>query len=485
MRICETCHAGAHEPAHRARAAQSPARDRAAARSHARVPPRSRRGRRRATRARCATCHTQMSGNPRQACDECHQTMRPADHRITWRELDHGPEAAADRDRCATLPRRRVLHRVPRPAARARTASSGTFDGRARPARADQRPRVPDLPRRVVLRGAATPAPATPPRPCGEARSLLVARCSHRGRPRPIRASIARPASPRRARSGCGRRGRAARAGPARRARRCPRRRRRGRTRARRASRRPPTSRSPRSATSGSRSRSASTSATRSTARDPSGRAVARRRASRSVDAGLRALRVVRLRRGVRQHARRSGSRACRRTSRCGSRPRARLALPSRCAGDRGRRSRRRSRPGSSAAASSRARAGPRCRTSCPGGWGSRGLRVRAGSQYVYGPWVLHLDGADRRVRGRDRQALGLRRRPPLRLHARAIRQAPPPSPARRCASICAACTRPLPIAFAGRVPRARRDLERTEADQPATQSTLLQVDWRPRRTSR
>ena len=51
--------------------------------------------------ARCATCHTQMSGNPRDACDECHQTMLPGDHRITWRELDHGPEAAADRSRCA------------------------------------------------------------------------------------------------------------------------------------------------------------------------------------------------------------------------------------------------------------------------------------------------------------------------------------------------------------------------------------------------
>jgi hypothetical protein len=43
-----------------------------------------------------------MSGNPRQACDECHQRMLPADHRITFRELDHGPEAIADRTRCAT-----------------------------------------------------------------------------------------------------------------------------------------------------------------------------------------------------------------------------------------------------------------------------------------------------------------------------------------------------------------------------------------------
>jgi hypothetical protein len=51
--------------------------------------------------ARCAACHTQMSGNSHDACDECHQTMKPEDHVVTWRELDHGPEAAATRDRCA------------------------------------------------------------------------------------------------------------------------------------------------------------------------------------------------------------------------------------------------------------------------------------------------------------------------------------------------------------------------------------------------
>ena len=51
--------------------------------------------------ARCAACHTQMSGNASDTCDECHQAMKPADHRITFRELDHGPEAEAHRDRCA------------------------------------------------------------------------------------------------------------------------------------------------------------------------------------------------------------------------------------------------------------------------------------------------------------------------------------------------------------------------------------------------
>ena len=62
-------------------------------------------------------CHTQMSGNAADACDECHQTMRPADHRITLRELDHGTEAAADRKRCARCHVDRLLHRLPRAAA--------------------------------------------------------------------------------------------------------------------------------------------------------------------------------------------------------------------------------------------------------------------------------------------------------------------------------------------------------------------------------
>lgn len=52
--------------------------------------------------ARCARCHTFMSGSARQVCDECHQVMRPLDHVVTWREYDHGPAASAEADRCAT-----------------------------------------------------------------------------------------------------------------------------------------------------------------------------------------------------------------------------------------------------------------------------------------------------------------------------------------------------------------------------------------------
>lgn len=52
--------------------------------------------------ARCAACHTMMSGSARSACDECHQVQRPVDHTVLWREYDHGADAIVDRDRCAT-----------------------------------------------------------------------------------------------------------------------------------------------------------------------------------------------------------------------------------------------------------------------------------------------------------------------------------------------------------------------------------------------
>jgi len=100
MRVCETCHAERTERAlSLAPRNHLPATERpldhtiAFRRDHAEAAERD--------AARCGACHTQMSGNAHNACDECHQSMRPADHRITWRELDHGSEAAADRDRCA------------------------------------------------------------------------------------------------------------------------------------------------------------------------------------------------------------------------------------------------------------------------------------------------------------------------------------------------------------------------------------------------
>ncbi len=100
VRVCETCHSARTNrvttlaPRSHLPATESPLDHTLAfRRDHSEVAARE--------ASRCASCHTRLSGNPRQACDECHQTMQPADHRITWRELDHGPEAAADRDRCA------------------------------------------------------------------------------------------------------------------------------------------------------------------------------------------------------------------------------------------------------------------------------------------------------------------------------------------------------------------------------------------------
>jgi len=100
MRICETCHKERNEtltsiaPRNHLPLTERPLDHTIAfRRDHAEAAERD--------ATRCAACHTQMSGNPTQACDECHQTMLPADHRITWRELDHGTEAAADRERCA------------------------------------------------------------------------------------------------------------------------------------------------------------------------------------------------------------------------------------------------------------------------------------------------------------------------------------------------------------------------------------------------
>jgi hypothetical protein len=100
MRACETCHTTRTQtltslaPRNHLPATERPLDHTLAfRRDHAEAAERD--------GARCGGCHTQMSGNGRDVCDECHQTMRPADHRITFRELDHGAEAAADRDRCA------------------------------------------------------------------------------------------------------------------------------------------------------------------------------------------------------------------------------------------------------------------------------------------------------------------------------------------------------------------------------------------------
>jgi len=101
MRSCETCHAtiaeniGSLAPRSHLPATERPIDHTLAFRrdhgEDARRDPQ-----------RCASCHTQMSGNARAACDECHQVMRPGDHNVMFRETDHGTAASTDPERCAT-----------------------------------------------------------------------------------------------------------------------------------------------------------------------------------------------------------------------------------------------------------------------------------------------------------------------------------------------------------------------------------------------
>ena len=76
----------------------------------------------------------------------------PRDHRITWRELDHGTEAAADRDRCARCHVIEFCTSCHSQRPRSHGFPGSFLDG-ARRHRAHQHPRVPDVPR-----GAGQPA---------------------------------------------------------------------------------------------------------------------------------------------------------------------------------------------------------------------------------------------------------------------------------------------------------------------------------------
>jgi hypothetical protein len=113
-----------------------------------------------------------------------------------------------------------------------------------------------------------------------------------------------------------------------------------------------------------------------------------------------------------------------------------------------------------------------------PKRWGLQNLRVRGGSQYVYGPWVMHVDGFLVGYEGAILEAsayAGLR-------HSDYTREQPERRPTVSGLSVRAdlrGLPRPLPLAV-------QADLLAVGAynagGQPASQSGLLQGDWRPRR---
>lgn len=113
-----------------------------------------------------------------------------------------------------------------------------------------------------------------------------------------------------------------------------------------------------------------------------------------------------------------------------------------------------------------------------PKAWGLRKLRVRAGVQHVYAPWVVHLDGITAAWEGTLLQTAiysGVR-------HSDYTRTQSNRRPAVFGASLrfdLRGLPRPLPIALQGEFLALG---ESVEAEQPATQSAMLQGDWRPRR---
>ncbi len=128
MRICETCHTakaetiGAIAPRSHLPGTERPIDHTLAFRSDHRAEAQD--------ATRCAGCHQMMSGNPRAACDECHQVMRPQDHTVLWREYDHGGDAVVASDRCATchvVDYCTACHRRP-PRSHAPLGSFGTGD---------------------------------------------------------------------------------------------------------------------------------------------------------------------------------------------------------------------------------------------------------------------------------------------------------------------------------------------------------------------
>lgn len=115
-----------------------------------------------------------------------------------------------------------------------------------------------------------------------------------------------------------------------------------------------------------------------------------------------------------------------------------------------------------------------------PKRWGLSKVRLRAGGQHVYGPWIVHLDGALAAYEGRivtTSGYLGYR-------HSDYTRDQSNQRPTVAGASLridLRGLAKPVPLAIQGEVLRLGESRVSVDLHQPVSQSALLQGDWRPR----
>ena len=113
-----------------------------------------------------------------------------------------------------------------------------------------------------------------------------------------------------------------------------------------------------------------------------------------------------------------------------------------------------------------------------PERWGLRRLRVRAGDQFVYGPWILHLSGWNVAYEGDTIHAsvYGGQRRAD---YARDLDASRPLALGGSWRFDLRGLTARVPIVLTGELLRLRAS---EVAGQPETSSSMVQLDWRPRR---
>lgn len=115
-----------------------------------------------------------------------------------------------------------------------------------------------------------------------------------------------------------------------------------------------------------------------------------------------------------------------------------------------------------------------------PKRWGLSKVRFRAGGQHIYGPWILHLDGALLAYEGKIVTTSGY----VGNRHSDYTRDQSDQRPSVAGASLridLRGLQRPIPLAIQGEVLRMGESRVNVNQFQPATQSALLQGDWRPR----